>query len=70
LNKGALIKWLKKLATTKSKYLFKEKIDFLRAAILNSINCNDFYYYLYYLKKNANYDDLSNFLKIIPINYL
>lgn len=33
------IKVLKKIVTTKSKYVFKEKVDFLRAAILKTINC-------------------------------
>ena len=41
-GKDALIKALKTIVVTKSKYVFKEKIDFIRAGILNSIKCTKF----------------------------
>ena len=51
------MKSLKTLVVTKSKYLFKEKIDFQRAGILSSINCKKqekFYNYNFFFKDDLN----------------
>ena len=56
-SKSAMMKSLKTLVVTKSKYLFKEKIDFQRAGILSSINCKKqekFYNYNFFFKDDLN----------------